>query len=475
MHRKYTEEKFLKKFLISVLSLALIVIFFSSCDTLSKDDALPQKEQSEKPVELPTEHLHKFGEWTVQKEPTCDSEGSSHRVCRECNESEEISLAPVGHRFSKSIFAPTCSNEGYTLYECACGYSYSGSFVAPLKHDFKKTLIEATCTSEGYTEYACNCGYSYTGDFVAPLGHDFKKTVTDATCTTEGYTEYVCECTYSYIGDFVAPLGHKFEKNSVFPTATSGGYTLHSCDCGYSYKADHVFYSDIIESAYVQSSEVVAKGIDVSKWNHNIDSAGNYLPLDWELIKAAGIDFVILKVGSTKSGLEPTFNMDYEGARAAGLEIGAYFYTYSGDTDAIKKEALDVLEWLGGKQFEYPIYFDIEDPSLEHLGKNILSDMCEIFITTLQSEGYYAALYSNHNWLTYILDSAKMFTLFDIWYARYPLTDDPTWDEEKYGKQLGMWQYSDSGSIEGIDAVFDMNYAYRDYSEIMKKWGLNGY
>jgi GH25 family lysozyme M1 (1,4-beta-N-acetylmuramidase) len=187
------------------------------------------------------------------------------------------------------------------------------------------------------------------------------------------------------------------------------------------------------------------------------------------------VDFVIIKAGSTKSGIEPTFAMDYEGARAAGLEIGVYYYTYATTIEGIRADAEALMTYLDGKKFEYPIYLDLEEPTLEALGKNYLSDMCEAFVVTLQENGYYAALYSNHNWLTYILDSAKIFSLYDVWYARYPLSEKPTWNEEKYGKQLGMWQYSESGTLEGFSCPFDMNYAYKDYSEIMKKWGFNGF
>ena len=69
-----------------------------------------------------------------------------------------------------------------------------------------------------------------------------------------------------------------------------------------------------------------------------------------------------------------------------------------------------------------------------------------------------------------------MLALFDIWYARYPLsTDEFVWNVEKYGQHLGMWQYTESGVIEGIENnLFDMNYCYRDYPSIIKKQGLNG-
>ena len=73
-----------------------------------------------------------------------------------------------------------------------------------------------------------------------------------------------------------------------------------------------------------------------------------------------------------------------------------------------------------------------------------------------------------------MLNTSKILSLFDIWYARYPETDIPVWNEEKYGKQLSMWQYTQTGEIFGIEGYFDMNFCYRDYPEILRRWGLNG-
>ena len=372
----------------------------------------------------------------------------------------------------------TCNEEGRVIQRCTlCGYEYISEIIPCGEHRLLSSTLPATCEAQGYTLYYCECSYSYRSDFQTPLDHDLISKKTDSDCIEAGYTEYTCSrCGYSYTGDFCEPLGHSFSSVIHRPTATSAGYTDYLCQCSYSYRGDYVYYSDILESAYVSSSAVLARGIDVSRWNHQIDAAsGRYLPLDWRTIKAQGVDFVILKAGSTKSGIEPTFLMDYEGARAAGLDIGVYYYTYSTTIDAIRADAESLMGYLEGKKFEYPIYLDLEDSSLEGLGKNYLSAMCEAFIVTLQENGYYAAIYSNHNWLTYILDSARIFALYDVWYARYPLTEKPVWNEEKYGKQLGMWQYTESGNIEGIDGYFDLNYAYRDYPEIMKKWGLNGF
>ena len=379
--------------------------------------------------------------------------------------------------FETTVTPPTCESGGSTLYECeSCGYSYVSDHTPPSDHKMSQIEVEATCGAAGYTLHYCECGYSYRSSHTPPLEHSLSSVEHSASCTEQGYVSYECEnCNYAFRSNFCEPLGHNFSTSSARPTATRAGYTDYACECGYSYRGDYVYYSDILESAYVENQTVLARGIDVSRWNHQIDTAsGDYLPLDWEAVKRAGFEFVILKVGSTKSGLEPTFMMDYEGARAAGLEVGAYFYTYSTTLEGIAKDARDLLSYIKGKQFEYPIYLDLEDPSLSSLGKNNLSAMCETFLCTLQENGYYAGLYTNHTWLTTILDTPRMVTLFDLWYARYPLSEKPTWNEEKYGKQLGMWQYTESGEIDGLEGSFDLNYAYKDYKEIMQRWKLNG-
>ena len=380
--------------------------------------------------------------------------------------------------FEEREIAPTCFEEGRITRECEiCGYEYASEILPRAEHTLLSMSLPPTCASQGYTIYYCECGYSYRADFLSPLEHKLTSEVIAPDCEKSGYTRYFCaNCPYTYESDFTKPLGHSFKETIHLPTATSAGYTEYACDCSYTYRGNYVYYSDILESAYCSGSEVLARGIDVSRWNHQIDAAsGEYLPLDWSAIKAQGVDFVILKAGSTKSGIEPTFLMDYEGARAAGLEVGAYFYTYSTTVAGITHDAEMLMLWLEGKQFEYPIYLDIEDSSLAGLGKNHLSAMCETFLCKLQQNGYYAGLYTNHTWLTTILDTPRIVSLFDLWYARYPLTEKPVWKEEKYGKQLGMWQYTESGVLEGIEGCFDLNYSYKDYAEIMKKWGLNGF
>ena len=87
---------------------------------------------------------------------------------------------------------------------------------------------------------------------------------------------------------------------------------------------------------------VYANGVDLSKWNGT--------KIDWPLLKESGIDFVILKVGSTSAGKDTSFDSYYEQAKAVGIDVGAYFYTYAQNVKAAEKDAKMCIEWLEGKQ-----------------------------------------------------------------------------------------------------------------------------
>jgi GH25 family lysozyme M1 (1,4-beta-N-acetylmuramidase) len=292
-------------------------------------------------------------------------------------------------------------------------------------------------------------------------------------------------CEYEYIYDIVAPTGHDFTVTAVHAaTCRQNGSTTYSCGCGFSYVGDYIFYSDIYKGAYVENKDILYKGVDTSYHNHNKNADGTYAPLDWSKIKSSGYDYAILRAGYM--GVKDlVFEMDYADAKAAGLELGAYFYSYAYSVEEAREEALFCLELLDGKQFEYPIYFDIEDERLEALGKDTLTAICVEFISILQENGYYTALYTNNKWLTTLLHKDQATTLFDIWYARYPtsgsVVNEAIWNEELYGKQMAMWQFSNTGTIKGITKLngestsFDLNYCYKDYPTLIKGLGYNNF
>lgn len=377
-------------------------------------------------------------------------------------------VTPVGHTLSYTRHEADCTEEGFTEFNCSvCDYSFVSEHTPPHGHSFEKEITSPTCTKAGYTTYTCNeCGYSYSSDLTAPPAHTFSKEVIAPTCTDEGCTVLSCAvCGKTYITDYTAPHGHNFTTKKVNPTSSQTGYTVFHCSlCEYEYVGDYVWRSDIFKGAYVDGSKVYANGVDVSKHNGNID---------WTALKNAGVDFAIIRAGY--SGVkDPYFETNYKNAKAAGIDVGAYYYTYAKSVEQSLRDAVEFESWLAGKKFEYPVFLDIEDDSQISLGKETLTQMCIVFIERLQADGYFGALYTNNNWLVNYLETEKVTTLFDIWYARYPASYQPEWSD-KYGDRMCMWQYSDRGTFEGNTAQFDLDIAFKDYPSLIKQWHYNGY
>lgn len=460
---------------------------------------------------------------TTVTQPSCTEAGKTNYTCQDCGLSYIDNVTPAkSHTYTLNIIEPSCEKGGYTEYTCKCGYSYVSDHTDALGHEYTFRNDLPDCDDLGMTTYVCNrCKFTYVSDYVEPNGHKLVSTAIVPGCNTEGYTEHSCEiCDYSYKTDFVKPTGHVFEVDTinegscteigiikytcscgesyteniypqghsfsqavVMPTLSDMGYTEYACDeCDFSYVGDYRFYSSIVGDAFADNNEVLANGIDISVYNHTANSDGSFKPLDWAAIKAEGIDYVILKAGSTLrengtlGGIDTTFEMDYSDAKAAEIDVGVYFYTYATSVDQIKTDAYMLVAMLDGKQFEYPIYLDLEDDSIRDLGAEKLNEMCVEFFTILQSAGYYTGLYVNNEWLYNVIDTETAISKFDIWYARYPLTENPVWDVISEGMPFGMWQYTDSGSLLSIpECKVDKNYTYIDYPSIIVNGGFNGY
>lgn len=477
------------------------------------------------------EHAHAYTETVTP--PTCEGQGFTRYTCA-CGDTYDTAYtAPTGHTFTETVTPPTCETEGFTRYTCDCGYAYDTDHKAPTGHTLTETVTLPTCETEGFTRYICDCGYTYDTDHIPPTGHTLTETVTPPTCEGQGFTRYTCACGYTYHIAHTPPTGHTYTgtvisptcteagytrytcavcahgydgsptvplahahatAERIYPTVSRDGYTLHTCpDCGESFKDTYVPYRAIVQGAYVDNTEALQQGIDTSKWNHKYGaSLDDIRSLDFEALKAAGMDFVILKAGSTK-GIDPAFEMDYLAAKAAGLQVGAYFYAYSTTVEDTLRDAETLLTWLGGKQFEYPIYFDAEDESLMGLGQETLTELCRVFAERLQEAGYYAALYTNTEWLYNLLDTEWVKENLDVWYARYTVAlpegqeafspadggftwkDGTAYESGEPDKRFGLWQYTDSGGVEGFSCRFDFNYAFKDYKAVMVEWGLNGF
>ena len=201
------------------------------------------------------------------------------------------------------------------------------------------------------------------------------------------------------------------------------------------------------------------KGIDISKWQ-GIISADVF-----KKFKNQGIEFVIIRAYC--NGKDKCFDGNYQNAKAAGLAVGAYCYIYGKSVSAVKKEAENFLDAVKGKTFEYPLYLDIEDKSLEKLGKTLLTDMCITFCDTVENAGYYCGIYANPAWFDGILDKSRL-TKYDKWLAHWVKSP-------KYGNGFGgLWQYG-TGRLDGYSGEIDMDISYRDYPSVIRNSGLNGF
>lgn len=209
---------------------------------------------------------------------------------------------------------------------------------------------------------------------------------------------------------------------------------------------------------------ILTYGVDVSSWQGKID---------WQKVKKDGKTFAILRIGTTK-GKDTYFEENYKNAKAAGINVGCYFYTYATTVEGAKKDAQMVLSWLDGKQLEYPVYYDMENSA--QLGSGITTakrtDMCITFLDMMSEKGWFAGTYANGNWFSNYLDKSRLGEKYELWLASWMNSGLPSKD---YSSQYGMWQYTDSGKVSGISTPVDLDVAYKDYPTIMKNGGFNGY
>lgn len=197
------------------------------------------------------------------------------------------------------------------------------------------------------------------------------------------------------------------------------------------------------------------KGIDVSKHQGIID---------WKKVKADGIEFAIIRIGYGGSVpvKDERFEENYKNAKANGLKVGTYLYSYANSESDVKAETDAILKWLSGKNFELPFYLDVEDSktqgglSVSEL-TNYVYEICE----NVEKAGYFTGIYASKNWLETKLDITRL-KRFTIWLAQW--STNPT-----YQGAYAMWQYTSNGTVDGIGGRVDMNYQLKELGGNLNK------
>jgi GH25 family lysozyme M1 (1,4-beta-N-acetylmuramidase) len=216
-------------------------------------------------------------------------------------------------------------------------------------------------------------------------------------------------------------------------------------------------FTEITKGDNIMSTQL--KGVDLSKHNGTI----NFDTL------SKNVDYAIIRAGYGKlaSQKDVKFEEYYAGCKRYGIPVGCYWYSYATSVSEVKQEAQVFLNVIKGKQFEYPVYFDLEEKSAFNTGKSNCSAMVRAFCGALEEAGYYAGLYMSRSPFTTYMES-DIKDKYTLWLAEYN-------SKLNYSGTVDMWQYGDTGRVNGIAGNVDMDYCYKDFPSIIKASGLNGF
>lgn len=209
------------------------------------------------------------------------------------------------------------------------------------------------------------------------------------------------------------------------------------------------------------------KGIDVSQWQKTIN---------WDKVKASGVQFAMIRAGYGQNNIDTQFERNISECNRVGIPCGVYWFSYAYTEAMAIREAEYALDAVAPYKLDYPIAFDFEGDSANYAAKNgvtvtktLVSAMARAFCKRLEQAKYYAMVYTNPSYLSTYFDT-EIPKQYDIWLAQWPSNPDPS---SKPALAGGIWQYTNSGDVNGISTRVDMNAAYYDYPEIIEKNGLN--
>lgn len=205
---------------------------------------------------------------------------------------------------------------------------------------------------------------------------------------------------------------------------------------------------------YIDGVKTSEMGVDLSEYQGEID---------FEAVKAAGIDFVMLRIGGRYYGTEGRMYSDdafadyYTQAKAVGLKVGVYFFSQAASEEDSIEEARYTLELLDGRALDYPVAIDWEtidddDARTDDVTGEMLTRIAAAFCDTVEAAGYRSVVYASTSLILQSYDFETMKS-YDFWLADYRQFPE----QEKMYYHFTMWQYSTKGVVPGIDAEVDLN------------------
>ena len=206
---------------------------------------------------------------------------------------------------------------------------------------------------------------------------------------------------------------------------------------------------------WLEASSLVMKGIDVSAWDEYIN---------WNVVSKTQ-HFAILRVGTGNCNFDTYWETNYKGAKNAGVKVGAYWYSYARSAEDAKNEAKCFLKALSGKQFEWPVYYDIEENSI--FDSDLQDVISKAFCDVMEANKYYCGIYSSAYYLSNVFDKSVT-NRYTIWVAHYGV------NRPSYYGEYDIWQKG-SGPVSGAGDDIDLDEGYLNFEPVVKQKHLNGY
>ena len=339
-------------------------------------------------------------------------------------------------------------------FQCKCGKAHdtliSDELVSKLEALYAKLNCSKIIVTSGYrcVTHDKNVGGSGTGQHT-------KGTAADICCYGQDgkpiSSKVVC-CTAQDLG-----------FGGIANITSEYIYTHVDVRTGYRWLGDETVNNNTVTDDFYKYFDIsktdkpLSNGIDLSCHNGSID---------WSKIKT---DFVLLRAGYGKeiTQKDDRFEEYYAGAKANGIPVGAYWYSYAMSIEEAIQEADVFLTTIKGKQFEYPVFYDVEESKQFELGKEKLSAIICAFLERVEAAGYFVGLYGSASSLTtHTADDIKR--KYAIWLAHWC-------DSTNYSGAYGIWQHSCKGKVNGISGDVDLDKCYVDYPERIKAKRLNGF
>ena len=224
------------------------------------------------------------------------------------------------------------------------------------------------------------------------------------------------------------------------------------------YETDRFVKEDGILSYTDEDGNVISqKGIDVSRYQTDID---------WERVAADGVDFAIIRVGfrgSSEGGLflDTYYEANIEGALAAGIDVGVYFFTQALNAEEAIEEAEFVLEHIAGYDIAYPVVIDIEaihttNPRTRYMTQDEWTNVAIAFCERIKQAGYTPMIYGNLRSFMIMLDMERL-EEYEKWFAffRTPIY---------FPYAHSIWQYTEKGRVDGIEGDVDLNVGFKRFN-----------